>query len=283
MTRTGPLLVAALATAAVLVPTGAAPFDLTGTDGVNEDIVLRPADGPNGDYALLNEDDELELLLTGKNPAIEGGGISANALSPIPRVFTMTYTGDQYARVWVTDDAEDVRFYRGADSDDSLEGRANSVVLGPSETVAVGLLVDTRGDHDVEQADTFSVNAEVAEEEEDDDGYTPPTPTPMGPTPTEAETGEGAVGTPEADDSTGTPAANESVGTSGANGGVDDAPGAPGSAPSTGTPGSTAGTESPESVDGLIELAGGGLAPLLAIGSGLLAVLAGLAGYRQFV
>ncbi|WP_324663589.1 hypothetical protein [Haloarcula sediminis] len=269
MSRKGLLLVAALATAAVLVPTGAAPFGLTGTDDVSGDIELRPADGPNGNYALLNENDELELLLTGANPAMEGEGVSSNAVTPIPRVFTMTYTGDQYARVWLTDDAEDVRFYRGDDSDDSLERRANSVVLGPSETVTVGLLVDTRGDHDVEQADTFSVNAEVADGDDDDDGYTPPTPTP---TPTETpapttptETSDGGVETPEGDDSTdGTPAAG-------------------GTPTDAETPVSTPEAESSDGGDGLIELGGLGLGPLVVIGGGLLGLLAALAGYRQFV
>ncbi|WP_262175035.1 hypothetical protein [Haloarcula laminariae] len=262
MSRKGLLLVAVLATAAVLVPTGAAPFDLTGTDDVSGDIELRPADGPNGNYAVLGEDDELELLLTGANPATEGEGISSNAATPIPRVFTMTYTGDQEAIVWLTDDAEDVRFYRGDDSSDSLEGEANSVTLGPSETVTVGLLVDTRGEHDVEQAETFSVNAEVAEDD-DDDGYVPPTSTP---TPTEEiETVRTPVGTPPTPDEAETPPPTPSEPST--------------ESPTESSPPDTAGGDAD---GGPVELGGLGLGSLLGIGGGLAVLLSALVGYRLF-
>jgi hypothetical protein len=169
MNRMAPLVGIALVTAVLLVPTGAVPF---GTDAVNEDLVMAPAEGPNGDYAILNEDEEIELLLTGANPSVDGDGLDANAITPLSRVFTITYTGDGTAEVWLTDDSEDVRFYRGDDTDDSLEGEDNSVTLEPSESLAVGLLVDTRGDHDVESADTFTVHAEESGTDDDDDGDT---------------------------------------------------------------------------------------------------------------
>ncbi|MFC6756382.1 MULTISPECIES: hypothetical protein [Haloarcula] len=274
MARKGLLVVAAFATAAILVPSGAVPFDLTGTDDVSGDIELRPTDGPNGDYALLNEDDELELHLTGANPSVEGEGIGSNAVTPVPRVFTMTYTGDRRATVWLTDDAEDVRFYRGDDSGDSLEGRANSVALGPSETVTVGLLVDTRGDHDVERAETFTVNARVADGDDGDGGgggYAPPTSTP---TPTEevetVRTPEGTPPTPEEED-TETPSPTPS-----------EPPTQPPSESPTEPAESSPTTASNTEGGGLVELGGIGLGPLLGIGVGLLTLLATLAGYRQF-
>lgn len=111
MTQTRLLVFGVLAAAVLLLPTGAVPFDLTGTDDVSRDIVLEPAEGPNGNYVIMNEDDKLELLLTGENPAMNSRGINSNAVTPIPGVFTMTYTGDRQATVWLTDDAEDVRFY----------------------------------------------------------------------------------------------------------------------------------------------------------------------------
>jgi len=174
--RTILLAVATLTATAILVPTGAVPFDLTGTDEIADtEIELAPADGPNGGYAVLDEQRDLELLLTDTNPAVEGDGISSDAVVPLDRVFTITYTGEASAEVWIEDATADVQFYRAESVDRPIEGRANNVTLGPNGTVAVGLLIDTRGDHDVEDADTFSVNARIAEPsdrdlpEDDDD------------------------------------------------------------------------------------------------------------------
>jgi len=166
MKRTGLLVVAALATAALLVPTGA--FTPTGTDAVSDDLELRPAEGPNGDYAVLNENDELELLLTGANPSIDGEGVPDNTVTPISNVFMIQNTDSDAAAVWVTDDAEDVRFYRGDNPGNSVEGSENGVVVSGGSSVSVGLRIDTRGDSDVADVSTFSINAEpVADEEEE--------------------------------------------------------------------------------------------------------------------
>lgn len=166
--RTVPLVVISLATV-LFVPTGAVPF---GTDAVNEELVMAPAEGPNGDYAVLNEDQKIELLLTGTNPSVDGDGLDANAVTPLSRVFTITYTGNETAEVWLTDDTEDIRFYRSDNAADSLEGADNSAVLQPGESLAVGLLVDTRGDHDAGSAETFTVHAEElgTDDDGDDDG-----------------------------------------------------------------------------------------------------------------
>ncbi len=151
---------------ALLVPTGA--FSAGGTDEVTDDLVLSPSDGPNGKYALLNSDDEIELLLSGANPSLEAEGLNDETVTPLDDVFTITYTGDEYARVWLTDDAEDVHFYRGDDPDDVIESRPNNVTVGPDETVRVGVLVDARGDDDVESVDEFTVHAELGDS---DDGH----------------------------------------------------------------------------------------------------------------
>jgi hypothetical protein len=83
---------------ALLVPTMESPqFESTGTDRPSENLVMEPADGPNGDYAVLNEEDEIELLLTDANPDVEAEGINDGGVTPIPRVFTITYTGDAAA------------------------------------------------------------------------------------------------------------------------------------------------------------------------------------------
>jgi hypothetical protein len=49
-------------------------------------------------------------------------------------------SGEQSAEVWITDDAKDVRFFH--DPKNGIEGTKDSVVLGPDETIAVGLLVE---------------------------------------------------------------------------------------------------------------------------------------------
>ena len=189
MTRIALLVAVLVASTALLVSTGAVPFS-DGTDEIEgSDLVMQPADGPNGKYAVIDGDGEIALLLTDENPDLEAAGVADDAVTPLDRVFTITYTGDLFARVWISDDADDVRFYREDDPGDTLEGAGNAVTLGPNETVRVGLLVDTRGDHDVESVSSFDVRGQQA-------------------TPTETSTD-----TPITDDSTDTQAPDDSTDT----------------------------------------------------------------------
>ena len=193
MNRTPLLIVAVLATTAILVPTGAVPFNPLGTDEVPDAAIeLAPVEGGNGEYAILNEDDNVELLLTDENPYVDGSGVPSNAVTPLDHVFTITYTGEEYAEVWITDDADAIRFFRGTTPARSIEGRENNVTLAPDETVAVGIVVDTRNGNDVADADTFSVEARVAEPTDQSTPTPVPTdpepPEPPEPTPTETPT-----------------------------------------------------------------------------------------------
>lgn len=156
MNRIKLLVVALVASGALLVSTGAVPLSGDG-DTPGGDVVLAPADGPNGAYAMMNDEGKLELVLGEGNPNTDIEGVPPGVQTPIDEVFTVTYTGDQFAEVWFEDGAEDVRFYRGDDPSETLEGAANAVVLRPNETVAIGLFVDTRGDHDVAAASSFTV------------------------------------------------------------------------------------------------------------------------------
>jgi len=285
------LLVAALtASIALLVSTGAVPLD-GGTDEIEGvDVEMAPADAPNGKYAMMNEEDEIELVLSDENPDLDGEGVLENAVTPIDRVFTITNTGIESARVWISDDAADVRFYRGGDPDDSLEGAANEVTVAPNETIAVGLLVDTRGDHDVEDVSGFTVHVEQATP-------TPPLTT-VQPTATPEQTPETTTTS-----TTTTPpetTAPTSTSTSG--------PGAPTTtsslrdqttataAPDSDNPGSvqtttggnsspTVTTESPRTDDGdgaLAEIGGFGATGALGLLALLLVVLAALRAYRRY-
>ncbi|MFC7075482.1 hypothetical protein [Haloarcula halophila] len=181
MARRTLVLVAVLALASVvlLVPTGAAPFTQSGTDSITGEVHLAPAEGPNGRYAVLDEDGEIEIVVDESNPYADADGVKENATTRIDDVFTITYTGAEQAKVWLTNDAEDVRFYRSGGAASTLEREDKAVVLGPNATVHVGLRIDTRGNHDVEQADSFTVHAEAPDESTPAPAETPePTPTP---------------------------------------------------------------------------------------------------------
>jgi hypothetical protein len=181
------ILVAVLALASVvlLVPTGAAPFTQSGTDSITGEVHLAPAEGPNGRYAVLDEDGEIEIVVDESNPYADADGVKENATTRIDDVFTITYTGAEQAKVWLTNDAEDVRFYRSGGAASTLEREDKAVVLGPNATVHVGLRIDTRGNHDVEQADSFTVHAEAPDESTPAPAETPePIPT-LEPSPTD--------------------------------------------------------------------------------------------------
>lgn len=169
MTRTTLLLVVFLAATALLVPTGAVGVSSpSGTDPAPQlqDIEMAPADGPNGAYAVLDGNDEIAILLSGENPNIEAEGISVDAVATFESVFTISYTGEESADVWLTDEVDDVRFFGGEDAADSIEGRENNVTLEPGERLRVGLRVDTTGDYsDVENMEGFTVHANLANQD----------------------------------------------------------------------------------------------------------------------
>lgn len=260
------LALAVLALAGTLLFSSAAA---PGGDQIHEDVTLAPSDGPNGAYAVMG-DGELTLRFGPSNPNVEGEGVNAGSVTPFHDVFTITYTGDQQARVWLTTRVEDIRFYRGGDSDDGLGSRETAVVLEPDEAVSVGVLIDATDGSVAAESDQFTVHAEVhdgtptATDEAgggdggfdfsggDDDGddtetETPgpsPTDTPDGDesgTPGESEPGtpatgtdEGGIGQPGPGGGPGTPTATATVDDGGA---AADDPGAaadPGSTPAGG-------------------------------------------------
>ena len=163
-------IVGLLAAGALLFPTAATPFSTDdGTDPVSEipNITMSPADTPNGAYADIDSDGEIRLNLTEKNQAVAGDGVNPNAVTEIDNVFTITYTGDRAADVWLSHDKDDtsdstLRFYRGDDPTDSLEGESNNVTLSSmTESVSVSVLIDTTGGNVVEQIENFTVHAKL--------------------------------------------------------------------------------------------------------------------------
>jgi len=160
MNRTHLLIVALAVSIALLVPTGAWPYDPTGVDRPDEmeDIELAPATDANGEYAVINGDGEIEILIGDMNPYVDTEGVSQGSVSTIPRIFTARNTGSATVAVWITDDVDALQYVRGEREYESVEGRPNRVTLGPNETVGIGLTIDARDEVAVERADSFSVH-----------------------------------------------------------------------------------------------------------------------------
>lgn len=135
-------------------------------DAVGDDLAVQPAEGPNGAYAYLNDDDEIVVDVSASNPKLPADfeGVNPDALASADGVFTITYTGDEYAHVWIGHEGENVTFVAGGDS---IEGDGNNVTLAPSETVSVGLSIDARGEVAGTRlgAGEFSIEARIAEPE----------------------------------------------------------------------------------------------------------------------
>jgi hypothetical protein len=157
------LLVAATATGLTFA-TGAAVVNDADTFA-DDDLAIQPADGPNGNYAYLN-DDEIVVDVSATNPNLSPDfeGVNAGALASADGVFTITYTADEYAHVWIDHEGESVTFLANGES---IEGETNNVTLAPNESVAIGLSIDTRGEVAGTQlgADEFSINATIANPE----------------------------------------------------------------------------------------------------------------------
>ena len=151
------LVLALVAAAGLLVPTGAIAFlPEQPTDQIDEQVAIQPTDSG---YAYL-EDDELVIDLSSSNPNIEAGGLNPDAEFTFDDLFVIHYDGDQYAEVWLTHDGEGVNFTSGGTS---IESRENNVTLGPNESVTVGMTVNTSDPQDIESIDEFTVHSRVAD------------------------------------------------------------------------------------------------------------------------
>ncbi|GGI94100.1 hypothetical protein GCM10008995_00360 [Halobellus salinus] len=187
--RTVILAVALVAAGSLVFTTGAAVLD-DPADTVAEDrLTVQPAEGPNGKYAYLNDAEEVVIDISPTNPKLsaEFEGVTPDTFASADGVFTITYTADEYARVWIEHGGENVTFVPDSDSvkgtvDSTLEGEPNNVTLGPNETVTVGLRIDARGEVAGTQlgANEFSIRAEVVDPEDvsvssggDGDGNSP--------------------------------------------------------------------------------------------------------------
>ncbi|PAU85161.1 DUF1102 domain-containing protein [Halorubrum salipaludis] len=164
--HTAALVLVLVAAGSFAFATGAAVIGGPADTIAEDRLAVQPADGPSGNYAYLNDDDEIVVDVSASNPNLPADfeGVNADSLASADGVFTVTYTADEHARVWIEHDDGSVTFTADGDP---IEGRANNVTLGPNETVAVGLDIDARGEVAGTRlgADEFSIRAELAEPE----------------------------------------------------------------------------------------------------------------------
>jgi len=160
--RTLTLALLLVAAGSLAFATGATVVDGPADTVADGDLAVQPADGPNGQYAYLNDDGEITVDISPTNPNISPDfeGVNPDSLASANGIFTITYTGDEYAHVWIDHEGENVTFLAG---DESVEGEANNVTLAPNETVAVGLDIDTHGTPVGTQVgtDEFSISAKI--------------------------------------------------------------------------------------------------------------------------
>lgn len=125
----------------LIIPTGAILGDTLSED---QAIVLTPHDGPNGAYAEIAPDGELEVRL-------DREGLNPDAKTEIANIFTIENRGERPRRIWIEHGSERVQFHTSGEPKRSIEGKEHSVSLAPGRSIAVGITVDTHGANAGEQ------------------------------------------------------------------------------------------------------------------------------------
>ena len=187
---------------------------------IGEGVKIKPASGPNGDYAQVGADGTVSVQFDSDTDIQgEGEGLNADAMSRFARVLIAvnTETGtNREAAIFVTDSgraASALEFFATTESGHtSIEGRDNAVPLGAGERIPIGFAVDTRrlaagGDA------SFTVHALVVEAAEALLTVETPTPTVGKPVVlnASASTGDGLRYTYDIEDGPTLPAAGPTV------------------------------------------------------------------------
>ncbi|MXR20105.1 DUF1102 domain-containing protein [Halobacterium bonnevillei] len=147
--------VALVVTVTLVFPSGATPLFERQTDSVGSSVELAPS----SDYASLDEG-ELVVEVSASNPKLAAAGLNPNSVTTFDDVFRVQYTGSEYADVWLSHGADSVTF---SVDGEPVESEANNVSLAPNESVAVGMVVDTRGETPGGLIDDITVHATVAD------------------------------------------------------------------------------------------------------------------------
>ncbi|WP_181861733.1 CARDB domain-containing protein [Haloplanus salinus] len=149
----------AFAALGLVLPTVAAPLTGQATDSVSDNVALTTENSANAEYVRTTETGDITLDLSPSDPALAADGLNPEARTYVADAFRIRYDGDTEATVWITNDAASVTFLAdGA----PIDARADAVTLAPEESVAVGVVVDTRGATPPESSE-FTVRANVTD------------------------------------------------------------------------------------------------------------------------
>lgn len=125
----------ALLVIGLVVPTGAVLEGGVDFPWEENEVGIKPADGPNGDYASF-VDGELQV-------DISDPGINSKAHTEIKNVFLITNNGSQPREVWVTHDASDQITFKI--DGESIQGKENKLSLPAGGHRLVSLTINTSG------------------------------------------------------------------------------------------------------------------------------------------
>ena len=128
-------------------------------------LALEPAEGPNGQYASINENGLLEVQVSDENEAITGEGVNPNSWYDLGNVFQITNQGTQQVGVWIEHDRKHVSFLTG---ETVLDDPGAPVFADSGETLPVRITVDTRNvdSSDESLLDEISIHANADPDEE---------------------------------------------------------------------------------------------------------------------
>lgn len=157
-----------LAFVGMLVVPGAIVGTPAATDELFSDdepsLMMNPADGPNGEYVVTQNDGKLKLDLT--DP-----GVNLNSTTDIDRVFKFTNTDSRTLAVWVTHDGEDSVTLLDHNTGTALDSKGSAVRLDPGEQIVVDVKIDSEGANTGDQLlTTVTVKAGVIRPDSDEEG-----------------------------------------------------------------------------------------------------------------
>lgn len=163
--RVFPAVIGVLCLLGAPATTAALSGDLVDTIGDDDELVLAPADGPNGQYATIqNETQEVTINIT-------EAGVNDEAVSDFERIFTITNQAEYPLDIRITDSANIPLDIYASPSEQDLS-RTDGITVRPNETTAISLRIDTTGNA-VQARDrlrfTLLINA-TALGDQDDDG-----------------------------------------------------------------------------------------------------------------
>jgi len=127
----------------LIIPTGAVvQSGAVDAIGPQESIVLAPADGPNGAYAEI-DDENHELTVNLSSPERNATGVNPDAETTVERIFSISNEGEVSQQIWIAHTGtERALTVYDARSGAPLE-RDQNVSLAPGETIEVSMQIDT--------------------------------------------------------------------------------------------------------------------------------------------